>query len=107
MMINILLKNFSNTPFGRWPSDGPDNGERFRKEILLPAFKNSDEDILLDLRGISIGIGSSFLEESIGGLIRKEYIAKDEVKKRLVVEADLSFYKNLVDNLINKATPQN
>lgn len=106
MMINILLKDFSKTPFGRDAKDGPDNGERFRKEHLVPAFTETDETVLIDLRGISIGIGSSFLEESIGGLIRKEGIPKEEVKSRLLIEADLSLYKSLIEKFINRAIPQ-
>ena len=69
-----ISKDFSSTPGPRLKKQGSFSGELFREEKLLPAIKiaiNNDEILTLDLDGTE-GYGPSFLEESIGGLIRVE-----------------------------------
>lgn len=91
--INVAA-DFSKTPFGRFPSDGPYNGEKFRKEILLPAFTDSEvEDVLVDFNGIALVIGSSFLEEAFGGLVRLERLDKINVLNRLIIASKTSIYE--------------
>ena len=69
-MIYINVKDFSEFPGPRKEIVGPNSGEKFRETILLPALKNyPDEIIVVNLDGTA-GYGSSFLEESFGGLIR-------------------------------------
>ena len=65
---------FSRHPAGRVASDGPDNGERFRDEILVPALRkamelNEDTRVIVDIDGCR-SLGSTFLEEAFGGLAR-------------------------------------
>lgn len=69
-----IAERFSRHPAGRVASDGPDNGERFRNEILVPALNEAmelDEDVrvIVDIDGCR-SFGSSFLEEAFGGLAR-------------------------------------
>lgn len=67
--INIA-RDYSTEPAGRFPEDGDFNGQRFRKEILLPALRQNTK-VLVDFDGTE-GYGSSFLEEAFGGLVRLE-----------------------------------
>ena len=99
--INIA-KDYSLTPFGLYPSDGKFNGERFRKERLLPALKEFDQ-VVVELDGTTISYGSSFLEETFGGLVRVEGMKPEEVKKRISVRTDLEDYKLEIDFYIERA----
>jgi hypothetical protein len=103
-MINIYIaKDFSEKPFGRYPSDGKWSGERFRNEKLIPAFKvNKTEKVKVHLDGVKRGYGSSFLEESFGGLIRVG-IDKDLVKKLLELETTDRDYKIEIMEYIDNA----
>ncbi|WP_250179823.1 STAS-like domain-containing protein [Escherichia coli] len=55
---------------------------------------------MVDFRGIALGVGSSFLEEAFGGLIRKEGIPKANVKARLIIKSDVRSTKNRLINLL-------
>ncbi|CAM3693931.1 hypothetical protein BS639_11005 [Rouxiella silvae] len=102
----LISRQFSKTPFGRYVSDGPHSAERFRRECLAPAFKEVNEPVVVDFDGISLAIGSSFLEEAFGGLIRKEGIPKDKVKKYLIIKSELPFYKQQIARFIDRAEPE-
>ncbi len=67
-------KDFSRFPAGRFLSDGPNNGEKFQINFLIPVMKK-DEPVIIELDNTA-GYGSSFLEEAFGGLIRKGYSAE-------------------------------
>ncbi|MGK3131157.1 STAS-like domain-containing protein [Pantoea sp. C8B4] len=106
-MTKILIsKDFSKTPFGRYPSDGPNSAERFRKECLVPAFINATSPVEVDFDGIALAIGSSFLEEAFGGMVRKEGIDKDKLRKLLIVKSEMPFYKQQISRFIDKAEPE-
>ncbi|WP_174275556.1 STAS-like domain-containing protein [uncultured Sphingomonas sp.] len=77
-MINVA-KQFSRAPAGRYISDGPNSGERFRDQYLVPALKTNGE-LTLELDGTR-GYGSSFLEEAFGGLVRVGFAAVDLAKR--------------------------
>lgn len=81
MMKTISIANdFSVFPGGRTPEDGPYSGQEFRDNFLMPLFEK-DEEAMIDFDNVR-GYGSSFLEETFGGLIRKG-ISKGKVKKIL------------------------
>lgn len=104
--INVA-KDFSKTPFGRFSSDGPNNGEKFRKDHLVSAFCGSDsEQVLVDFDGIALVIGSSFLEEAFGGLVRLENLEKSNILNRLVIKAKTPIYEIQIRKFIKAATPQ-
>lgn len=67
IIINIA-RDFSRYPAGRFPSDGPFNGTLFRKKFLIPSLSQQDR-VIVELDGVR-GLGSSFLEEAFGGLLR-------------------------------------
>ena len=74
-MIIKVATDFTEIPGARYESQGPNSGEQFRNEILYPKFiecQKNNEELIVDLDG-GYGYGSSFLEESFGGLVRKLY----------------------------------
>lgn len=80
-MITIgIVKDFSETPGGRYKKDGPFSGEEFREQVLKPTLKklNKNEKILIDLDG-GYGYPVSFLEEAFGGIAR-EFSAEEILK---------------------------
>ena len=67
-----IATDFSRIPGARLPEEGDFPGQQFRQEILLPKLKEAierGEKLVIDLDGTA-GLGTSFLEESFGGLIR-------------------------------------
>ena len=69
---SIVLKisrDFSVVPAGRYLDDGDFNGEKFRENLLIPALQKFNS-VVIDFDGAE-GYGSSFLEESFGGLVRR------------------------------------
>ena len=71
MNINIC-KDYTDTPGGRYISQGEFSGEDFRNKLLKPKYLEAvekNEKLKIDLDG-GYGYGSSFLEEAFGGLIR-------------------------------------
>lgn len=87
-----VSRDFSNVPAGRYYSDGPNSGQRFRVEKLVPALRQGSVEITLDAEGY----GSSFLEESFGGLVREEGFDEFELRERLNFVSDDS---TLVDEI--------
>lgn len=98
-----VAKDFSIFPAGRFPTDGPHNGERFRKQQLEPAFKKNAK-IVVELDGTR-GYGSSFLDEAFGGLVRVG-IAPALIENRLeLVSDDLSLIVE-IEQYIREAAEQ-
>ena len=85
MILNVA-RAFSEYPFGRYPSHGPNNGQRFREEFLIPALRQH-EQVTVDLTGAR-GLAPSFLEEAFGGLVRSGFSTAD-LRTRLVIQSDL------------------
>jgi STAS-like domain of unknown function (DUF4325) len=82
--INIA-KEFTRYPAGRFRSDGPYSGERFREDLLVPALKETDV-VEVELDGVA-GYGSSFLDEAFGGLIRAHVLSSVDAPKRIRLHA--------------------
>lgn len=80
-----LAREFSKYPFGRYLQDGDDSAERFRDGFLIPALERYDH-VTVDLGGTNF-YGSSFLEETFGGLLRSGF-KKDDLDKQLTVLHD-------------------
>jgi len=95
-----VLRDFSDDPFGRYPTDGPNSGERFREEFLRPALQQHNK-VHVDLNGNLYG--SSFLEEAFGGLVRKGYATKEELSRKLTVSHSLESFEIGVWRYINAA----
>jgi hypothetical protein len=98
-MISIA-RDYSETPGGRYVQDGPFSGERFRDELLAPALRDHSR-VEVDLDG-ALSLGSSFLEEAFGGLVRTGFSA-DELHSRLTIRASLSLYRERIWSYIDDA----
>ncbi|MEP9011477.1 MULTISPECIES: STAS-like domain-containing protein [Enterobacter cloacae complex] len=105
-MLIVIAKQFSKTPFGRYVTDSPNSAERFRKEFLVPAFRADGEKVIVDFRGVALGVGSSFLEEAFGGLVRREGVPKAEILKRLEIKSDMPFYQEQISKFVSQAKPE-
>jgi STAS-like domain of unknown function (DUF4325) len=89
-----IAKDYSDTPAGRYFTDGSYSGERFREEFLYPALQNFDQvEINLDE---TLGYGSSFLEEAFGGLIREKDMRLEELKNKIQIISRRELYRNRI-----------
>ena len=85
-----IAKDFSTAPGPRKISEGKFSGELFRKEKLLPAVHEAvekGEQLVVSLDGTS-GYGTSFLEESFGGLIRENGFTLSQLKSALCIVSE-------------------
>jgi hypothetical protein len=99
-----LPVDFSPVPSGRYLSDGPDSGERFRENFLRPAIAERGP-IEIKIDGTA-GYGSSFLEEAFGGAVRAGYIEPQDFLGRLKIYYDddeFSMYEELIKLFIKDA----
>jgi len=65
-----IATDFSNRPGARYRKDGPNSGQQFLEDLLLPAFERAVEGgycVLIDLDG-AWGYPSSFVSGSFGKL---------------------------------------
>lgn len=79
-------REFSEFPVGRYHTDGPDSGERFREEFLEEPLRRG-EPLLIELSGTD-GYGSSFLDEAFGGVVRKLGLTQQQANSLLSFVAD-------------------
>jgi hypothetical protein len=96
-MISIA-SDYSTSPAGRYPADGPFNGERFRQNVLIPALKEAvgkGAKLVVDLDG-AFSYSSSFLEEAFGGLVRTGVFSSAEIKKHLEIRSNDPIYESFV-----------
>lgn len=102
MKANIsIAKSFSEAPAGRYLTDGPYSGQRFREEILFPALQENDS-VAVDLDG-TLGYGSSFLEEAFGGLIREQGMTLNELNNKLQIKSSRQLYLRRVMQYLDDA----
>lgn len=102
MLTIEIAKDFSTEPGGRFLTDGPASGQRFRDEMLSPALSEG-EHVLVVLDGVE-GYGSSFLEEAFGGLVRLGH-SKAALHDRLHLKSDDQSYVDEIWSYIDD--PQN
>lgn len=100
--INLnIAKDFSSTPGPRYIKEGDHSGELFRNSIVLPKMIEaiSANNILnVDLDG-AFGYGTSFLEETFGGLIRDANLDYNDVVGHLKIKSEEEPY--LIDDIFN------
>jgi len=102
-MLISVARDYTRHPGPRYESQGQFSGERFRA-VLVEALKKVQR-LIVDLDGTS-GFGSSFLDEAFGGLIRKEGMTRDEVRKRVVIKSEMDeTYAAEVEEAIALAEP--
>jgi uncharacterized protein DUF4325 len=96
-----VAAQFTRYPAGRFVSDGPFSGERFRKEYLVPILEAGGRAII-ELDGVR-GYGSSFLEEAFGGLVRAGF-APDQVLAAFEIRSsDESLVYEIKDYILHGA----
>ncbi len=104
-----IARDFSYTPGPRYIEEGKNSGEKFRQEILADTFKQAiadDKKVIVDLDGTD-GYGTSFLEESFGGLIRNDGIPYDEIIKRLeIISNEEEYLKDDVYEYLKDASDE-
>lgn len=98
-----VAKDFSRSPAGRFPSDGPYSGELFRESLLGPLIREG-EPVEVRFAGV-LTMGSSFLEEAFGGLVRFGFASREQLRKQLKIESALKTYENRIWNHIDAAVP--
>lgn len=90
-MITIsIAKDFSRIPGARFPEEGDYSGQEFRTNVLLPKLKeaiSSNTKLKVILDGTA-GLGTSFLEESFGGLIRNDGFKYDDINQTIILVSD-------------------
>lgn len=94
-----VVTDFSKTPGARYESEGEFAGEVFRREVLEPALREAVENnqvLTVDLDGVA-GYGTSFLEESFGGLVRINSFTVEQLEKHLKIKSEDEPY--LIDDI--------
>lgn len=101
-----IAKDFSSTPGPRYEKEGYYSGERFRSDILKPALEKAlrnKRKLIVDLDGTE-GYGTSFLEESFGGLIREEGFSYSQITKTIeIVSEEEDFLKEDIEEYLEDA----
>lgn len=77
-------------PCVRSRKDGKKSGQEFREDFLAPALRQN-EKVIVDLDGV-LTLGSSFLDEAFGGLVRAEGFSPRELKSKLIIKFSLASY---------------
>jgi hypothetical protein len=91
-----IARDYSPSPAGRTPADGPFNGERFRDSVLLPALQQAaqkNDKVIVDLDDAH-SYSSSFLEEVFGGIVRKHVFDAAVLARLLEIRATNPIYES-------------
>lgn len=107
-----IVDVYTDKPGARYNTQGPYSGEDFREKILYPIFKeclDNNETLEVDLDG-GYGYGSSFLEETFGGMVRLLYeknIEPEDIKKQMeiikIISKDNESWVMKIARYINEA----
>ena len=97
-MIKIKLStDFSPTPGGRLIAEGDHSGELFRDSLLINKYEEAEhENTILEIDfDDCYGVGTSFLEEAFGGLVRKYHIIGSLKRLKIVALEDETIPDNI------------
>ncbi|WP_276496692.1 STAS-like domain-containing protein [Pontibacter litorisediminis] len=104
-----IAKDFTRTPGSRYKKEGEFSGELFRETILKDAVREAikkNEKLTIILDGVA-GYGTSFLEESFGGLIREDHIPYEDLIKTLIfVSKEEPYLENDIVEYIEDAAKE-
>lgn len=103
-VIFSVAKDFSPYPGPRYMRQGANSGEALRRRLLKLLSSNKGK-VLIDLDGTK-GIGSSFLDEAFGGLVRWEHMSKNELLDRFEFRSKIDpSYVAEIRESISRAEP--
>jgi hypothetical protein len=103
-----IAQQYTKTPGPRYNWQGTKSGQDFLETQLLALFDQAvSEDMTLIINlDKTVGYGSSFLEESFGGLTRERGI--DKVEKHLsFISLEEDFLIDEINDYISDASKQN
>lgn len=101
-----VADEFSPFPAGRYDSDGPYNGARFRDKYLLPLLEQADT-VVVNIDRVVL-LPSSFWQEIWGGMVRDKLVDKRVALTRFRVattDDELKPYVGMATQFINEAEP--
>lgn len=101
----IKLRALTMTPGPRSRTIGENSGQWFREEHLLPALRASAPNgvVTVDLDG-TYGCSSSFLDEAFGGLVKRDGMNPEEVRRRVkVISEEMPHYTHEVVMALEEA----
>ena len=108
MTINVV-EEYTDKPGARYESQGSHSGEKFRDDILYPKFIEcieKNEKLTVNLDG-GYGYGSSFIEETFGGLVRRLKREKNDnykkVREIIIISNDNKSWINKIEEYIKEA----
>tara|TARA_R110001599_G_C12155006_1_gene651805 strand:+ start:474 stop:827 length:354 start_codon:yes stop_codon:yes gene_type:complete len=102
-------KDFSSHPIGRYRDDGPESGEVFREDLLIPKLKNlkAGEQLEIVLDDEVEGYGSSFLVEAFAGVVKVGFMSSEELLRKLTFiysDEDFEFFEKKIKEYISEAS---
>lgn len=102
-------KDFSGHPIGRYRDDGPESGEVFREDVLIPKLKHlkDGEKLEIVLDDQVEGYGSSFLVEAFAGVVKVGFMKSEELLKKLTFrydDEDFDFFEKKIRQYISEAS---
>ena len=103
-IIISVAKDFSLHPGPRYIDEGKYSGELFRTTIIEPKFKEALENgqtLVVNLDG-TFGYGTSFLEETFGGLARI-YMNQDYLSHIEIISEEEPYLKDDINEYISDA----
>ena len=94
-----IARDFSPNPGPRYIRQGANSGELLRRK-LLRIVRAAGGKIRIDLDGTK-GMGSSFLDEAFGGLVRNEGVDRERLLKQLDLRSsvDPSYVDEIRDSI--------
>lgn len=105
MITLSIAKDFSRIPGARFPEEGDYSGQEFRVNYLKPKLQealslNTKLRVILDG---TAGLGTSFLEESFGGLIRIDGFSYNDIMRtiELISEEDDEYIEEINEYLLD------
>jgi hypothetical protein len=105
-LIIKISEDFSKITGPRLIDEGEFSGEAFYNEVLLPKYQEAIEKkikLVIDLDG-TYGYGTSFLEESFGGLVRSGF--KDVLQNIEIVSDEEDYLIDDIKKYIKEAEDQ-
>lgn len=94
-----IATDFSQHPGPRYKTQGANSGEQLRSKLV--AFLQANPGKVVIVLDGTRGMGSSFLDEAFGGLVRNEGMTKNELLSRLnfVSRIDPSYIDEIKDSI--------